>query len=69
MDNPAADVRPGENDSVRKHIGSAVSAIAISAFGIFCFGAVFDAAWPAAAACCGLSVMGTAVAYIMVRAR
>lgn len=65
--NPTSDAAARESDSLRNNIVAVLGTVALSAFGIFAFGALFDAAWPAAVACCGLSLMGIGAAYFMTR--
>ena len=57
--------QPAEPESAHKHTTSTVTMIAMCAFGAFALGAMVGQAWPAAVACCGLSLMGVGVAYIM----
>lgn len=61
------DKKPSEPETPHKHAAAAVTTIAMCAFGAFALGAVVGEAWPAAVACCGLSIMGVGVAYVMLR--
>ena len=50
-----------------QHVVAVVGTIAGFAFGTYVLGALLGAPWPAAVASCGLSVMGMAVAIVMLR--
>jgi len=64
-DQPPKANKTAEPESAHKQTTATVSTIAMCAFGAFALGAMVGQAWPAAVACCGLSLMGVGVAYIM----
>lgn len=55
------------SETPHKQVKKVVETIGYCAVGIFLFGAYSGASWPAAVACCGLSVMGIGVSYFMLR--
>jgi hypothetical protein len=65
LQSPAQVEAPG-TESVLKTASNAVS-VAGCAVAVFAVGAFFGAAWPAAVAACGISVMGIGVAFFMLK--
>lgn len=58
-----------EQNEIHKLTANTAMAIAGCALATFVVGAAIGAAWPAAVASCGISVMGVGVAWVMVRSR
>ena len=67
-DNQAvSDKKPCEAEGMHKHVTGTISTIAGCAFLTFILGSLWGSPWPAAAASCGLCVMGLGVAFFMTR--
>jgi hypothetical protein len=56
-----------ERSEIHKTTANTVMAIAGCALATFVMGVIFEAAWPAAVASCGISLMGIGVAWVMLR--
>jgi putative flippase GtrA len=59
------DEKTSSRDASQKTAANAGVSIAGCALATFVFGAVLDAAWPAAVAACGISAMGIGVVYVL----